>query len=60
MPSNRDASIGPGIYVVAIAGIAYLVVILAQLPGASHRGDFSIYTRAQSRRIAASILTLST
>jgi len=43
MSSNHDDSIGPGIYVVALAGIAYLIVILAQLPGASRRGDFSIY-----------------
>jgi hypothetical protein len=43
MSSNRDDSVGPGLYVIAIAGIAYLVVILVQLPGASQRGDFSIY-----------------
>jgi hypothetical protein len=43
MPSNRPDAIGPGIYVVALAGIAYLVVVLIQLPGASRRGDFSIY-----------------
>jgi hypothetical protein len=43
MPSDRDASIGPAIYLVAIVGIAYLIVIFVQLPGASRRGDFSIY-----------------
>ncbi len=43
MPSARDASIGPAVYVVAIAGLAYLIVILVQLPGGSRRGDFSIY-----------------
>jgi len=31
------------IYLVATLGILYLVVILVQLPGASRRGDFSIY-----------------
>ena len=43
MPSDRDDSIGAAIYVVAIAGVAYLIVILVQLPGGSRRGDFSIY-----------------
>jgi glycosyl transferase family 87 len=43
MPSNRDASVGAHLYVVAVAGLAYLIIILVQLPGASHRGDFSIY-----------------
>ena len=43
MSSNRDAPVGIGIYVIALAGLAYLVVILVQLPGASRRGDFSIY-----------------
>ncbi len=43
MPPVRDDSIGAAIYVVAIAGIAYLIVILVQLPGGSRRGDFSIY-----------------
>jgi hypothetical protein len=43
MPSDRDVSIGPALYVVAIAGIAYLVLVLIQLPGGARRGDFSIY-----------------
>jgi hypothetical protein len=43
MSSNHDVAIGAHIYVVAIAGLAYLTTILVQLPGASHRGDFSIY-----------------
>ncbi len=34
---------GGGIYVVAILGLMYLVVVLVQLPRASRRGDFSIY-----------------
>ena len=32
-----------GVFVVGGVGILYLLVILAQLPGASRRGDFSIY-----------------
>src|SRR5580692_3745616 len=36
-------SAGPGIIVVAIAGLLYLIVILFQLPNGSQRGDFSIY-----------------
>ncbi len=43
MSFNRDDSIGLGLYVIASAGLAYLAVILVQLPGASQRGDFSIY-----------------
>jgi Glycosyltransferase family 87 len=43
MPSDRDAPIGAAVYFVAIAGIAYLIVILVQLPGGARRGDFSIY-----------------
>lgn len=43
MPSDREDSIGAAIYIVALGGIAYLIVILVQLPGASRRGDFSIY-----------------
>ncbi len=42
MPSDREG-IGPAIYLLAIAGIAYLIVILVQLPGGARRGDFSIY-----------------
>ncbi len=36
-------AVGPGTYFVATLGLVYLFVILAQLPGASRRGDFSIY-----------------
>jgi len=41
--SSGDEATGPAICIVAAVGLAYLVVILVQLPGASRRGDFSIY-----------------